>query len=98
MRSSTRISTGGSGSVVSANGLVMTNHHVVEDILQKLSTAENNYLEKGFFARSRGEELKCPDTEINILWEIEDVTDIPESPKDGENNLDILELPSRYTK
>jgi len=75
MRSSTRISTGGSGSVVSANGLVMTNHHVVEDILQKLSTAENNYLEKGFFARSRDEELKCPDTEINILWEIEDVTD-----------------------
>lgn len=74
MRSSTRVSTGGSGSVVSASGLVMTNHHVVEDILQKLSTARKNYLQDGFFARNRGEELKCPDTEINILWEIEDVT------------------------
>ncbi len=75
MRSSTRISTGGSGSVVSSSGLVMTNHHVVEDILQKLSTAEKNYLQDGFFARNHAEEVKCPDTEINILWEIEDVTE-----------------------
>lgn len=73
-KSAVRISTGGSGSLVSARGLVMTNHHVGSDLIEKLSTAEKNYLEHGFFARSPAEELACPDTEMDILWAIEDVT------------------------
>jgi len=73
-KSCVRISTGGSGSLVSGNGLVMTNHHVGSDVIEKLSTAEKNYLEHGFFARSQGEELACPDVEIDVLWTIEDVT------------------------
>jgi hypothetical protein len=74
MRSAVRLSSGGSGSFVSADGLVLTNHHVASDCLQKLSTAERNLMEEGFLARSRAEELRCPDLEILVLWEIEDVT------------------------
>jgi len=73
-KSAVRISTGGSGSLVSPHGLVMTNHHVGSDVLEKLSTAEHDYLELGFFARTRDEEIPCPDIEMDILWAIEDVT------------------------
>jgi len=73
-KSCVRISTGGSGSLVSSSGLVMTNHHVGADKLQELSTAENNLIEKGFFAKSLAEEVKCPAIEMDILWSIEDVT------------------------
>jgi hypothetical protein len=73
-RSAVRFNSGGSGSFVSAEGLVMTNHHVGADCLQKLSTPEHNYLETGFHARNREEEIKCPDLELNVLVDIEDVT------------------------
>ncbi len=74
-KSCVRISTGGSGSIVSVNGLVMTNHHVGSDMLEKLSTAQADYLKDGFYARSNSEELRCPDMEMNVLWTIEDVTE-----------------------
>jgi hypothetical protein len=73
-KSAVRISTGGSGSLVSANGLVMTNHHVGSDMLEKLSSAQMDYIEHGFYARSAAEEVACPDIEMDILWGIEDVT------------------------
>lgn len=74
-KSAVRFNSGGSGSFVSADGLVMTNHHVGADALQKLSTKERDLLKLGFHARTREEELACPDLELNVLWEIEDVTD-----------------------
>src|SRR5262245_3202781 len=43
-------------------------------MLEKLSTAEHDYLKSGFFARTPAEEVKCPDIEMDILWTIEDVT------------------------
>src|SRR5262249_53085145 len=42
---------------------------------QKLSTAEKDLIKTGFLARSREEEVKCVDLELNVLMEIEDVTD-----------------------
>jgi hypothetical protein len=74
-KSSVRFNTGGSGSFVSSNGLVMTNHHVGADTIQKLSTKENDYLTKGFHAKTPEEELKATDLELNMLMDIEDVTD-----------------------
>ncbi len=74
-RSSVRFNSGGSGSFVSSNGLVLTNHHVGADALQKLSTKDRNYLAEGFYAKTQDEEVKCVDLELNVLMSIEDVTD-----------------------
>ncbi|MFL5341870.1 MAG: S46 family peptidase [Gemmataceae bacterium] len=74
-KSSVRFNSGGSGSFVSADGLVMTNHHVGADQLQKMSSKEKNYLKEGFQAKDRKDEVKCTDLELNVLMSIEDVTD-----------------------
>ncbi len=73
-QSSVRFNSGGSGSFVSSEGLVMTNHHVGADTLQKISTAERDYLKTGFHARRREDEIRSPDLELNVLMSIEDVT------------------------
>ncbi len=65
---------GASASWVSPDGLVLTNHHVARSQLAKLSTPERNLLETGFLARTRAEELPCPDVVLKQLVEIEDVT------------------------
>jgi hypothetical protein len=71
---SVRFNAGGSASFVSGDGLVMTNHHVAADALQKLGSREHDYLKHGFYAKTRDEELKCADQELNVLVSIEDVT------------------------
>src|SRR4051794_41069869 len=73
-KSSVRFNSGGSGSFVSADGLVLTNHHVGADCLQKFGDKEHNYLRDGFHAKTRAEEKKCVDLELNVLMSIEDVT------------------------
>src|SRR5436853_5455175 len=73
-KASVRFNSGGSGSFVSANGLVITNHHVGADTLQKMSDAQHNYLKDGFYARTQAEEIKSNDLELNVLISIEDVT------------------------
>ena len=72
--SSVRLNNGGSGSFVSPHGLVMTNHHVGLGAIQKLSTPENNYVQDGFYAESRDQELSCPDLELNVLHSLKNVT------------------------
>ncbi|MFO0952942.1 MAG: S46 family peptidase [Isosphaeraceae bacterium] len=72
--SAVRFSSGGSGSFVSPDGLVMTNHHVGADTLQKVSTEERNLYRDGFLARTRDQEIKAPDLELVVLTGIDDVT------------------------
>jgi hypothetical protein len=72
--SSVRFNDGGSGSFVSPRGLVLTNHHVALGQLQKVSSPAKDYVRNGFYARTEGEELKCPDLEVNVLVAMEDVT------------------------
>src|SRR5712671_6807115 len=58
---SVRFNNGGSGSFVSADGLVLTNHHIASDTLQKISTPEKDYNKEGFYAHTRNQEAKSPD-------------------------------------
>jgi hypothetical protein len=72
--SSVRFNSGGSGSFVSADGMLFTNHHVGAECIYKVSTKENDYMKNGFTAASRAEEKACPDLEVNVLLRIETVT------------------------
>ncbi len=73
-RAAVRFNSGGSGAFVSADGLVLTNHHVAASSLQKLSTADRNLAQDGYLARTQAEEIPCLDLELNVLMSIEDVT------------------------
>jgi len=74
MQSSARLGNGCSGSFVSKDGLVLTNHHCVRDCIQQLSTAKADFNKDGFLAKAKADELRCPALEINRLEEISDVT------------------------
>ncbi len=65
---------GCSASLVSADGLVLTNQHCVRACVQTFSTAEHDYLSDGFFTKSREEERTCAGQSAEILLGIEDVT------------------------
>src|SRR5580692_537240 len=72
--SSVRLNDGGSGSFVSSDGLLLTNHHVARGQLQKNSTAEHDYVANGFYAATPAEEMKSPDLEVDVLMSMENVT------------------------
>jgi len=65
---------GGTGSFVSPDGLVLTNHHVAFTALQRASTTGSNYLTEGFLARTRNEEIKAPGYRALMVTDIRDVT------------------------
>ena len=88
---SVRFNDGGSGSFVSADGLVLTNHHVARGQLQAVSTAAHNYAAQGFLARTEADEIKCPDLELNVLQSMEDVTSrVQGAVKPGMSERDAL--------
>ncbi len=83
MKSSVRLASGCSGSFVSKDGLVLTNAHCVLGCVQELSNAQADYVNKGFVAKSRTQELQCPTEELNRLEEITDVSARIEKATDG---------------
>ena len=90
-QASVRFGSGGSGSFVSPEGLVLTNHHVSLDMLHKMSTPERDYATKGFLAADRNQELKAADLELMTLQRIEDVTaKVNEGLKPGMSSAETL--------
>src|SRR5688572_13636306 len=74
MRSAVRLAGGCSGSFVSAQGLVLTNHHCVIGCVEDLSSEKQDLVNKGFLAKNHSEEKQCPGVEVNRLEKTEDVT------------------------
>ncbi|RJS93049.1 S46 family peptidase [Salinisphaera sp. Q1T1-3] len=73
-KASVRLAGGCSGSFVSGDGLVMTNHHCANECLSRLSDGTHNYMADGFIGKA-GDEPKCPNIELNQLVSISNVTD-----------------------
>jgi hypothetical protein len=82
---SIRLTLGCSASLVSSDGLVMTNHHCARDCISELSDAQHDYVAKGFYAAAAAEEKKCPAMEANQLIQIADVTKQMEAATAGKS-------------
>ena len=65
---------GGTGEFVSAEGLVLTNHHVAYGAIQRASSKEKDYITDGFLARARAEEIPAQGYQVGVLLGYEDVT------------------------
>jgi hypothetical protein len=72
--SSVRFMDGGSGSFVSPDGLMLTNHHVGFQCIQNISSETSDFIATGFYAGSRDREPACPGYEVNLVTSIENVT------------------------
>lgn len=72
-RSSLRLP-GCSASFISPHGLLMTNHHCVDNCVGQLSTAQHDYATNGFVAKTGDDERTCPDFEVDQLRSIRNVT------------------------
>ena len=66
---------GCTGELVSAEGLLLTNHHCGYDAIQSHSSVEHDYLTHGFWARAREEELPNKGLDVKFLVRMEEVTD-----------------------
>jgi hypothetical protein len=92
--SAVRLTSGCSASVVSKDGLVLTNHHCVVACEQTMSTAAQDYVAQGFLTHARTEERQCPGMQAEILMQITDVTSRVQSaiaagdPKDAIKSRD----------
>ena len=69
-----RLDGGCTGSFISGDGLILTNHHCAEDCIVQNSSEGNDLNEKGFVAGTREMELQCEEDSISVLVGTEDVT------------------------
>jgi hypothetical protein len=83
---SIRLTLGCSASLVSPDGLVMTNHHCVRECVSELADAQHDYIANGFYAATGAEEKKCPAMEANQLVKITDVTKQVEAVTAGKSD------------
>ncbi len=70
----TRLEGGCTGSFVSPNGLVLTNHHCARSCVAELSTATDDLLENGFLAKTPEQERQCQSEQLSVLMDYQDIT------------------------
>src|SRR5437870_8257978 len=68
-----RLETGCTGSFVSSDGLILTNHHCADGALVEHSTPQRDLSELGFLARSKDEELRYSAEQVSVLIGMKDV-------------------------
>jgi hypothetical protein len=73
-RSVVRLESGCTGSFVSPDGLILTNHHCAESCLSENSTAARDLVAAGFVSPDRAEEVRCQGEAISVLMDTEDIT------------------------
>ena len=73
-RATVRVEGGCTGSFLSPNGLVLTNHHCVARCLAQMSTAENDVQAKGFLATELADEIRCEAEQLSVLMKVEEIT------------------------
>jgi peptidase S46-like protein len=88
--SAVRLTSGCSASVVSKDGLVLTNHHCVVDCEQNLSTPQQDYVTSGYLTHGRTEERQCAGMQAEILQQITDVTARVQSAIDAGDPKDVV--------
>ncbi|MCR4569204.1 MAG: S46 family peptidase [Bacteroidales bacterium] len=81
---------GCTGEMISAQGLVITNHHCGYSSIQSLSTDEHNYLMDGYWAKNTGEEIPAPGLSVTFLISMEDVTAIMEKAENQQAKANEL--------
>jgi hypothetical protein len=85
-----RLSTGCSASIVTGEGLVLTNHHCVAGCVHDLSTADRNFIDLGYAAATPYEERQCPGMQAEVLISIGDVTDQVRASTAGKAGLEVI--------
>ena len=73
-RSVVRLESGCTGSFVSPDGLILTNHHCAQTCIAENSTATRDFVANGFVAPDRAEEMRCQGEQISVLMETENIT------------------------
>lgn len=97
---------GCTGEVISNEGLLVTNHHCGYSSIQGLSSPEHNYLEDGYWAMRRNQELPVPGLTVTFLERMTDVTDIIDKAHDAalkefkkeENSEEIADAAARQAR
>ncbi len=80
---------GCTGSFVSENGLILTNHHCAYGAISRASSIENNYLENGFAAQTLSEEVEAKGITARIIESYKDVSEeILSAVKDIKNDAE----------
>jgi len=87
---SVRLTNGCSASLVSKEGLVLTNHHCVVDCVQDLSTADKDFVKDGFLIATRQEERKCPGLQAEVLTAVTDLTARVSAATAGKTGQDFV--------